>query len=247
MSLTELSLFSGAGGGILGSILLGHRIIGAVENDEYCCSILEQRQRDGVLDAFPIWQMDIRDFNREVSHIYRGVDIISAGFPCQAYSRAARGRNNAPDLWDETVQSLCLVEPRYVLLENVPAILDDDGAMRRVLGDLASIGYDARWESVPAAAIGANHLRNRVWIVACDSNRHGESGCTLNEETPRMPRLRWADQAEYVGVDDGLAPRMDRLKALGNGQVSPVVSEVWQRLMQCDSQTRSTGADNEGS
>jgi DNA (cytosine-5)-methyltransferase 1 len=180
--------------------------------------------------------MDIGDFNREVSHIYRGVDLVSAGFPCQAYSSAARGRNTAPDLWGKTVECLCLVEPRYVLLENVSAILGKDGPMRRILGDLASIGYDARWESISASEVGANHLRKRVWVFACDTNRHGESGCTLNAETSRVQGVQWPTRAEYVGVDDGLAPRMDRLQALGNGQVPAVVRAFWE-VGQRDSQT----------
>ena len=81
--IKELSLFSGAGGGILGThFLLGFQLLGAVDNNEYCCKVLRQRQKDGILPEFPIWNMDIGEFNRRVAGSYAGlVDLISAGFP----------------------------------------------------------------------------------------------------------------------------------------------------------------------
>ena len=80
--MNELSLFTGAGGGLLGSILLGWQTIGAVEIEEYPCKVLKQRQKDGILSKFPIWHMDIREFNRRIAANYRGVvDVITAGFP----------------------------------------------------------------------------------------------------------------------------------------------------------------------
>ena len=80
--MLELSLFTGAGGGLLGTRLLGWTCVGAVEIDEYCCKVLDARQREGHLDEFPIWNMDIRKFNREIAGSYAGmVDLISAGFP----------------------------------------------------------------------------------------------------------------------------------------------------------------------
>ena len=89
--MRELSLFTGAGGGVLGSLLLGHQIIGAVEIDEYCQRVLAQRQRDGILDKFPIFT-DIRLFiSSGCAKLYRGVtDIVTAGFPCQPWSLAGK-------------------------------------------------------------------------------------------------------------------------------------------------------------
>ena len=90
--MRELSLFSGGGGGLLASRLLGWRTIGAVEINEYCCRVLEQRQRDGKLERFPIFQTDIRDFIRNgYAALYEGkCDVISAGFPCVSFSLAGK-------------------------------------------------------------------------------------------------------------------------------------------------------------
>ena len=80
--LRELSLYTGAGGGVLGSKLLGWRTVGYVEWDPYCQRVLQARIRDGFLDDSPIFG-DIREFNKGgYAEAYAGhVDVISAGFP----------------------------------------------------------------------------------------------------------------------------------------------------------------------
>ena len=167
--LRELSLFSGAGGGILGSILLGHRIVGAVERDEYCCRVLEQRQRDGVLERFPIFQTDIRDFIRHgYAELYQGrCDLVSAGFPCQPFSLAGKRQGAADERngWPATIECLRVVRPQWALLENVPGLLTS-GYFGTILGDLAESGFDCRWRVLSAAEMGAPHKRDRLWIVA---------------------------------------------------------------------------------
>ena len=76
--MNELSLFTGIGGGILGTMLLGWNHIGYVEWDKYCCRVLEQRIKDGILDDSPIWNIDIREFNKRYAEKYRGlVDVFS--------------------------------------------------------------------------------------------------------------------------------------------------------------------------
>src|ERR1041385_3049544 len=87
--LNELSLFTGCGGGVLGSLLLGHRIIGYVEKDDYCQKLIAQRIKDGIFHNAPIFS-DIRTFiDSGSAELYRGVtDILSAGFPCQPFSVA---------------------------------------------------------------------------------------------------------------------------------------------------------------
>src|SRR5690348_14599982 len=96
--MRELALFAGAGGGLLASNLLGWRTICAVEINGYRRDVLCARQDDGSLPVFPIWD-DIRTFD---GLEWRGrIDVVSGGFPCQAYSSAARGRNTADDLWPE--------------------------------------------------------------------------------------------------------------------------------------------------
>jgi len=110
------------------------------------------------------------------------VDLLAGGFPCQPFSVAGKQRRLEDDrwLWPEFARAIRELRPRLVLVENVPGLLVG-GGMDAVLGDLAELGYDAEWESIPAAAVGAPHLRYRVWIVAY-SNRdaYSDTSATLD-------------------------------------------------------------------
>jgi len=160
----ELALFSGGGGGILGAVLAGHRIVCAVELDAYARSVLIARQNDGTLEPFPVWD-DVRDFD---GYEWRGlVDVVSGGFPCQDISQAGRGAGIGGEqsgLWREMARIVRDVRPRFVLVEN-SAMLTIRG-LGTVLGDLASMGFNARWGVLSAAGAGAPHLRERIWILA---------------------------------------------------------------------------------
>ena len=179
----ELSLFSGAGGGLLGTKLLGWRAVGYVEREGYCQAVLEARIRDGLLDPAPIFG-DIRAFLRGGwADRYRGlVDVVTAGFPCQPFSVAGKRKacGDERNLWPETAAVLERVRPSFALLENVPGLLTARSADGRhyfgtVLGDLAALGFDAEWGVLGAADVGAPHLRKRLWILAYRSGeRRGE-------------------------------------------------------------------------
>ena len=113
------------------------------------------------------------------------VDVITGGFPCQDLSAAGKqagmGEGTRSGLWSEIVRLISELSPRYVIVENVAALLSGPSERRggwfgRVLGDLAGIGYDAEWENIPAAAVGAPHRRERIWIVAYSNSRDGKSG-----------------------------------------------------------------------
>jgi DNA (cytosine-5)-methyltransferase 1 len=162
--MNELHLFAGAGGGILASTLLGHRVVCAVECDPFAIGVLLARQNDGSLPPFPIWD-DVRTFS---GHPWRGVvEIISGGFPCQDISAAGRGAGidgEKSGLWREMARVIGEVRPRRVMLENSPMLVGR--GLARVLGDLAGLGFDARWNCVSASAVGAPHIRNRLWLVA---------------------------------------------------------------------------------
>ena len=170
--MRELSLFTGGGGGILGSYLLGWKVLAAVEIDRYPRDVLLQRQRDGILPHFPIWD-DIRTFN---GYPWRGwIDIVTGGFPCQDISFAGKGSGiTGPrsGLWKEMVRVVYEVKPRFVFVENVPALLNR--GMGVVLGDLAAMGYDARWCVLGADDVGAPHIRKRVWILAYPNGKSGK-------------------------------------------------------------------------
>lgn len=166
--LRELSLFSGTGGGLLGTKLLGFRAVGYVERDPYCQAVLEARIRDGLLDRAPIFG-DIRAFLRDGwADRYRGlVDVVTAGFPCQPFSVAGKRRADADErnLWPETAECIRRVRPRFALLENVPG-LAAHSYFGTVLGDLAALGFDAEWLVLGADDAGAPHRRKRLWILA---------------------------------------------------------------------------------
>ena len=162
--MNELALFAGAGGGILGGHLLGWRTVCAVEWEQYPASVLCARQNDGLLPPFPIWD-DVQTFRGEP---WRGiVDVVSGGFPCTDISAAGKGAGidgEASGMWREMARIIHEVRPRYVFVENSPMLTSR--GLGRVLGDLATMGFDARWGVLGAADVGAPHQRDRIWIVA---------------------------------------------------------------------------------
>lgn len=162
--LNELALFAGAGGGILGSHLMGCTTVCAVERDAYAAQVLAQRQNDGILPAFPIWS-DITTFD---GNPWAGiVDIVSGGFPCQDISSAGKGAGidgARSGLWSEMARIISEVRPREVWVENSPMLVSR--GLTRVISDLAQMGYDAHWTRFSASNFGAPHQRDRIWIVA---------------------------------------------------------------------------------
>ena len=171
----ELSLFAGAGGGILGGILCGHTCVGACEIEKYPRDVLLARQRDGLLPRFPIWD-DIKTFrsdNPECAGYFdylrtiRNELVITGGFPCQDISAAGKGAGITGErsgLWKEFGHIIGEIRPARVLVENSPMLTIRGFGV--VLGDLAEMGYDARWGVLGADDAGAPHRRKRIWIMA---------------------------------------------------------------------------------
>lgn len=190
--MTELSLFSGAGGGLLGTKLLGFQCVGYVERDEYCQQVIRARIRDGYLDDAPIFP-DVRAFS---GLPYRGrVDLLTAGFPCQPFSVAGkkRGADDERNMWPDTLRVLCEVRPRWALLENVPGLLGRHGYYGTILGELAEAGFHVRWDCVSAQECGAPHRRERLWMLVsdseCDELRHQfRGGLGPSGESPNVSR-----------------------------------------------------------
>ena len=315
--MNELALFAGAGGGILGGKLLGWRTVCAVEWEPYPASVLCARQNDGLLPPFPIWD-DVQTFDGKP---WRGiVDVVSGGFPCQDISAAGRGAGidgERSGMWREMARIIHEVRPRYAFVENSPMLTSR--GLGIVLGDLASMGFDARWGVLGAVDVGANHKRDRIWIVAkwngqlshtqhdrigrweqqqesiekasrdlantsyerlwscgrgdgwksnakdrrwSDNQTRGRTNVEFaasresqnmekkmgNTKSPRLStRIEGQRQGQLGGtsigsaqwwetepnvdrVVDGLASRVDRLKAIGNGQVPLCAATAWQIL-----------------
>lgn len=244
--MRELSLFTGAGGGVYGTKLLGWKTVGYVEYDEYCQQVIAARIMDGVFDSAPVFT-DLRLF--AVSHAakYRGlVDVITAGFPCQPFSLAGhrKGAADERNMWPATIDVIRKVQPKWCLLENVPGLTGRHGYFGSVIKDLAQSGYDAAWACISAQGVGAPHKRERLWIVAnakSDGLQGSDSAscCSAGSsqdwgmQSPRSDSggCGWWETEPDVGrVADGVAARSNRLKALGNGQVPGVVKAAWEEL-----------------
>ena len=237
--MNELALFAGAGGGILGGKLLGWRTVCAVEWEPYPASVLCARQNDGFLPPFPIWD-DVQTFDGKP---WRGiVDVVSGGFPCQDISAAGKGAGidgERSGMWREMARIICEVEPRFVFVENSPMLTSR--GLGTVLGDLASMGFDARWGVLGADAVGLPHRRERIWLLATNNERKHEkrlfkqkifkfkgisreyaNGVDKNEQG-----LRTILQSGLCRTPNGLPAQMDRLKAVGNAQVPIVAATAW--------------------
>jgi len=279
--LRELALFSGAGGGILGGVLLGWKTVCAVEINAFCARRLLQRQNEGHLPPFPIWD-DVCTFD---GRPWQGlVDVVSGGFPCtdiSAANPAGRGiQGERSGLWTEMARIIGEVRPRFAFVENSP-LLTRRG-IDVVLGGLAEMGYDARWGVLGAYQAGAPHKRERIWIVAypmltrssseqtirksesakansacsssieskdvadtnnqrlqtCQQNRsiristketQNNSSTTTSSGNRTKPDW-WKSEPDVGRVAYGMAARVDRLKAIGNGQVPAVVELAWKVL-----------------
>jgi DNA (cytosine-5)-methyltransferase 1 len=259
--MNELALFAGAGGGILGGKLLGWRTVCAVERDAYAASVLVARQNDGVLAPFPVWD-DVCTFDGKP---WKGrVDVVSGGFPCQDISSAGKGAGidgARSGLWSHMARIIGEVRPRHVLVENSPMLTSR--GLGRVLGDLASMGYDAKWGVLGAVDAGAPHKRDRIWIVAdadgmrqlqlegsernlrgrtcnggkkvadADLSGREEQRCAISDCAEHKAAECggwWTAEPDVGRMAHGVAARVDRLKAIGNGQVPAVVKLAWEIL-----------------
>ena len=190
--MNELALFAGAGNGILGGKLLGWRTVCAVEINDYARRVLMARQDDGCFEPFPIWD-DVTTFD---GRPWCGlVDVISGGFPCQDISLDGKGaglEGLRSGLWKQMRRIVGEVRPRYVLMENSPALTLR--GLGTVLGDLAALGYDARWGVLGAHHAGAPHFRDRIWIVA-----HAQ--CVRRRESTDTPQAEGQPFHQAVGEE----------------------------------------------
>ena len=247
--LNELHLFAGAGGGILGGMLLGHTTVCAVELEPYCREVLLQRQRDGILPKFPIWD-DVCTFDGTP---WRGkVDVVCGGFPCpdfsngnQKESRFTGLEGNRGSLWFEMFRIICEIRPSFVFVENVPNLIKF--GIGTVLGNLAEVGYNSKWCVLGSNDCGGVHKRDKAWILAIHSdidrlqekqpiNSYVAKENANKEVAGNAARATGMDGIQgYVvphiaGKNDEMAQWLDRFKAVGNGQDAIVAATAWRIL-----------------
>ena len=230
--MNGLALFAGVGGLDLGINLLipSSRTVCFIERDAYAASVLRAKMEEGRLHKAPIWS-DVTTFDGRP--FVETVDYISAGFPCQPWSVA--GHQNGTDderwLWDDIKRIICEVRPRFIFLENVPGLIM--GGLDPILRDLAQIGFNAEWGMLKASSVGARHTRKRFFLFGyvqhsssfgraqlIFSQKPSELGFISGGPDQEWRRSKWWLSEPAVGrVVDGVANRMDRIRACGNGVV----------------------------
>ena len=171
--LRTMHLFAGHGGGLLADLILGHSPRVAVEWDSYACQVLRERAADGWFPELQVWEGDVRLF--DPSEYTGSVDIIHAGFPCQDISNAGTKAGVGPEtrsgLYREVLRIAGMVRPKQLFLENVSAIVS--GGLETVLADLIALGYESEWLCIRASDCGANHHRDR-WFLLANSKSSGD-------------------------------------------------------------------------
>ncbi|WLG14614.1 DNA cytosine methyltransferase [Psychrobacter cibarius] len=256
MSVKELALFAGQGGGIYGSMILGWNTVAYVEKNKYCQKVLRQRMQDGWFDNGEIYD-DITEFNANHAHKYRGlIDVITGGFPCQPHSVAGK-REGASDeryLWCEIEKTIEIVRPERLFFENVRGLLSD-AAIIDVCRIIEGLGYQL---SAPLLLgsddCGNIHERKRVWIYATDPAQQPRNACGTETTQHKKQsasesrnsnqqfsnaRIRSFEQLlsesnvpepVFCGMDDELPDRRQQLTAIGNGQ-DPIVMATAYRIL----------------
>lgn len=191
--LTVGSMFSGIGGFDLGFERAGFQVIWQAENDQYASKVLAQH-----------WP-NVPNYGDVTKVNWNAVprpDVLTAGFPCQPVSWMGLngGRRDSRWLWSEVVRCLRSLQPEYILLENVPALLAR--GFEAVLTDLSESGYDAQWNCVPASSAGAPQTRERLFVFAYPQVAHPEGHPFwpgLRESTaPEVGRGRLGDSSSQT-------------------------------------------------
>lgn len=194
MKPTVGSLFAGIGGIDLGLERAGFQTKWQVEIDDYARKVL-QRHFPAAERFRDVKQFPPKPDSAWLLHRWKerfSVDILAAGFPCQDISYAGKGaglKGERSGLFYEVIRIIRVLGPELVLLENVSALLTR--GLDQVLGTLASIGYDAEWHCIPAAYVGAPHIRDRIFILAyskSDRHRKWREAGDVSQENGRQDR-----------------------------------------------------------
>jgi DNA (cytosine-5)-methyltransferase 1 len=246
--MRTMHLFAGIGGGLLADLILGHTPIVAVEWEPYACKVLRERAADGWFPDLHVWEGDVRLF--DPSEYAGRVDCIHAGFPCQDISVAGKqaglGEGTRSGLYQEVLRIAGVVRPKQLFLENVSAILSN--GLGTVLGDLAALGYDARWLCIRASDVGSNHGRDRWFAIASNAFSPSVESVDIQKSfgANSQESRRWQfaraidagipadDYPAFRRAVDDVPGQLDeifgRLKGIGNAQV-PLQAAAAYRLL----------------
>ena len=243
------SLFSGVGGFELGTSMVFPQadIIWQCEMDKFCRTILHKHWPTAIIYD------DVRTID---TNTLPDIDLLLCGFPCQDLSIANNTKQTGninghkSGLWWEAHRIIGAKRPKYIMLENVPAITYRNKGGMAVLKSLASLGYDAWWDCIRASDMGAPHTRERWFLIAIatDTNSEREQEHTVRTiamETQQQPECGgsedvrpyttdyWKEgttESPLCSVDDGIPNRVARLKAMGNAIVPQCAAFVAHQL-----------------
>ncbi len=236
-AITFGSLFAGIGGFDLGFERAGMRCVWQCEIDDYATKVLEKHWPNVHRER------DIRECGK---HNLERVDVICGGFPCQDISNAnvnavgITGKRSG--LWFEYERIIRELQPRMVVIENVKEL--SFRGLDRVLGGIASIGFDAEWQTISCWPFGSHHKRKRLYIVAYRPN----SNRFRWQRGPYTIKQAWSN-AQFTGlvrrvlrasvsagkherVSDGIRNRVDRLRCLGNAVVPQVAEYIGRQVVE---------------
>jgi DNA (cytosine-5)-methyltransferase 1 len=236
-----LDLFSGIGG-LSKALECYVWPVAYCDIEPYSRSVLLSRMATGDIPIAPIWD----DVTTLHGNMLPAIDIIYGGFPCQDISCAGRqaglgGKRSG--LFFEIVRLAGETKAEWLFLENVPNIRTK--GLGRVLKELDKLGYDCRWGLLSAADVGANHKRERWFLLAhancigraqveqpVVSRAQGEKAVHSFEHGGESAGRGWWEVEPNVGrVVDELPKRVDRLRALGNAVVPAQAREAFERLL----------------
>lgn len=227
MDIREFHLFAGIGGGIYGGSLLGHKCCAAVEVDKACQENLRQKQSERWLNEFPIYS-DIRSLSGEN---FKGqFDVLCGGFPCQAFSHAAHGKNiKEKNLWPEMFRFVKESEAPVVFGENVT-----EKAIRMATDDLLSIGYKVCYCKLSCDDLGGDHRRIRFWLMAV-RDTSSDAFKRIADHISTLPKFQaksWTKSVkDLTSLNTDLSNSLRiRLKEIGNAQ-SPLVAATAFRIL----------------
>lgn len=221
--IREFHLFAGIGGGIYAGKLLGHQCCAGVEISDFCQNVLQQRQKDGWMDQFDLYS-DLRTLNGKN---FKGkFDILCGGFPCQAFSTAAHGKNiSEKNLWNEML--------RFIKESDAPIVFGENVVLRAIsqaAEDLRKIGYKVQFCRLGCSNLGADHQRNRFWLLAVKNKKVFEIIKNHIIKLPKFNGYYWSENPDNLGSEVSVVNRRKQLKAIGNAQ-SPFVAATAFRIL----------------
>ena len=238
--LKVLDLFSGIGGFSLGLERTGgFKTVAFCEIEPFPRRVLAKHW-----PGVPCYE-DVRSLTADVlARDGISVDVIAGGFPCQDISIAGKGAGIAgaqSSLFVELLRIVGEIRPRYVILENVAALLRR--GLCNVLGGLAACGYNAEWDCLPASFVGAPHNRDRIWIVAYPQRDEQPRPEPCFGAIGRMGRIQqpvpwirdWqATLSSLRGMDDGFSRSVDRTDGLRNAVIPQIPELIGRAILESE-------------